>query len=75
MPFGDGDFDCITFANVFEYVSPEHRYPTIAAFRRVLVMGGILVGQLPNPYFPIESHSRLPFLRMFRGGYSRCTGG
>jgi hypothetical protein len=24
--------------------------------------GSILVGQLPNPYFPIESHSRLPFM-------------
>ena len=24
--------------------------------------GAIVVGQLPNPYFPIESHSRLPFM-------------
>jgi hypothetical protein len=28
----------------------------------VLVPGGVVVGQLPNPYFPIESHSRLPFM-------------
>ena len=29
---------------------------------RALKPGGVVVGQLPNPYFPIESHSRLPFM-------------
>lgn len=29
---------------------------------RVVRPGAIVVGQLPNPYFPIESHSRLPFM-------------
>ena len=24
--------------------------------------GGHVIGQIPNPYFPIESHSRLPFM-------------
>jgi SAM-dependent methyltransferase len=54
-------FDCITFANVYEHVSPELRSDSISELYRALTFGGILVGQLPNPYFPIESHSRLPF--------------
>jgi SAM-dependent methyltransferase len=54
-------FDCITFANVYEHVTPALRHKSVAEIYRVLTPGGILVGQLPNPYFPIESHSRLPF--------------
>lgn len=62
MPFPDAHFDCIMFANVYEHVDPEWRLPALKEMHRVLAPGGILVGQLPNPYFPIESHSRLPFL-------------
>jgi len=61
MPFESEAFDCVTFVNVFEHVSPEWRVATLREIHRVLRTGGILVGQLPNPYFPIESHSRLPF--------------
>jgi SAM-dependent methyltransferase len=62
IPFPDAHFDCLMFANVYEHVDPEWRVPALAEMNRVLTAGGILVGQLPNPYFPIESHSRLPFL-------------
>ena len=62
IPFPDAYFDCLMFANVYEHVDPEWRAPALADMYRVLAPGGILVGQLPNPYFPIESHSRLPFL-------------
>jgi SAM-dependent methyltransferase len=62
LPFPDNHFDCVTFANVYEHVSPHLRDATIAEIFRVLAPGGILLGQLPNPYFPLESHSRLPFL-------------
>ena len=58
-------FDCITFANVYEHLSPDLRSDSIEEFYRVLASGGLLVGQLPNPYFPIESHSRLPFFGYF----------
>ena len=50
------------FANVYEHVAPELREPSLREMLRVLKPGGVLVGQLPNPYFPIESHSRLPFM-------------
>jgi SAM-dependent methyltransferase len=62
MPFESGYFDCVLFANVFEHISPELRRASIREIGRVLRVGGIIVGQLPNPYFPIESHSRLPFM-------------
>lgn len=62
LSFPDAHFDCIVFANVYEHVLPEQRVASIRETHRVLTKGGILVGQLPNPYFPIEAHSRLPFM-------------
>ena len=62
LPFPDSHFDCVIFANVYEHVLPEHRTSSLAEIARVLAPGGVVVGQLPNPYFPIESHSRLPFM-------------
>jgi SAM-dependent methyltransferase len=62
IPFDDGHFDVALFANVFEHVVPEERQQSLNEIFRVLRPGGVVVGQLPNPYFPIESHSRLPFM-------------
>lgn len=77
LAFPNDHFDCVTFANVYEHVPPALRAATLAEIYRCLTPGGILVGQLPNPYFPIESHSRLPFLgvlpRPFQRVYWRLT--
>jgi SAM-dependent methyltransferase len=62
LPYPDRAFDCLLFANVFEHVSPDGRDASLAEMCRVLRPGGTVIGQLPNPYFPIESHSRLPFM-------------
>ncbi len=62
LPFPASHFDCVMLANVYEHIAPEQRTSSLAEIQRVLVKGGILVGQLPNPYFLIESHSRLPFM-------------
>lgn len=62
LPFADGTFDVVLFANVYEHLDPDLRDASLAEMRRVLAPDGILVGQLPNPRFPIESHSRLPFM-------------
>jgi len=62
LPFADGEFQVALFANVYEHVLPEKRAASLAEIRRVLQPGGHVVGQIPNPYFPVESHSRLPFM-------------
>lgn len=62
LPFPDEHYDCVLFANVYEHIDPSLRQESLAEMRRVLKDGGAIVGQLPNPYFPIESHSRLPFM-------------
>jgi SAM-dependent methyltransferase len=62
IPYPDRYFDCLLLANVFEHITPDRRHASFAEMYRVLRPGSILVGQLPNPYFPIESHSRLPFM-------------
>jgi SAM-dependent methyltransferase len=62
VPFEDAHFDVALFANVYEHVDPDEREVSFRELSRILVPGGVVVGQLPNPYFPIESHSRLPFM-------------
>jgi SAM-dependent methyltransferase len=62
LDFPDAHFDGIAFANVYEHIPPSLRESSLREFFRVLAPGGVVVGQVPNPYFPIESHSRLPFL-------------
>jgi SAM-dependent methyltransferase len=65
LEFDNETFDAIIFANVYEHVLPDLRQETLSELYRVLAPGGVLVGQIPNPYFPIESHSRLPFFGFF----------
>jgi len=62
LPFPDSYFDCAILANVYEHILPNLRTPSLKEISRVLVRGGMLVGQLPNPRFPIEAHSRLPLM-------------
>jgi len=62
IPFPDSSFDCVVLANVYEHIFPELYTASLLEIKRVMKSGGILVGQLPNPYFLIESHSRLPIM-------------
>ena len=62
LEFPDATFDVALFANVFEHIPPGERDASLQEIYRVLKPGGVVVGQLPNPYFLIESHSRLPFM-------------
>ncbi|MHA0289045.1 methyltransferase domain-containing protein [Mycobacterium sp. C3-094] len=62
LDFPDTSFDVALFANVFEHIPPDERGASLHEMFRVLKPGGVVVGQIPNPYFPIESHSRLPLM-------------
>lgn len=62
LPFPNAHFDCAVLANVYEHIDPKLRTASLREISRVLVPGGLIVGQMPNPFFPIESHSRLPFM-------------
>lgn len=62
LDFPDCNFDVALFANVFEHIPPHDRDASLQEMFRVLKPGGAVVGQIPNPYFLIESHSRLPFM-------------
>lgn len=62
LPYPDASFDCLILANVLEHIVPGQRQASFVEMYRVMRPGAIVVGQLPNPYFPIESHSRLPFM-------------
>lgn len=62
IPHPDESFDAVLLANVFEHILPQSRQASLDEIWRVLKPLGVLVGQIPNPYFPIESHSRLPFM-------------
>jgi SAM-dependent methyltransferase len=62
LDFPDDSFEVAMLANVYEHIFPERRVASFEEMRRVLTKDGVVVGQIPNPYFPIESHSRLPFM-------------
>jgi SAM-dependent methyltransferase len=62
LPFSDSYFDFAILANVYEHIPPKLRARALREINRVLVKGGMLIGQLPNPFFPIEQHSRLPLM-------------
>ena len=62
LPFEDDYFDVAMLANVYEHIPPGKRAASLREIRRVLGPEGVVVGQIPNPYFVIENHSRLPFM-------------
>jgi SAM-dependent methyltransferase len=71
IPYPDAYFDAAILANVFEHILPDARQKSFDEMWRVLKPGGIVAGQIPNPYFPIESHSRLPFMGWLPIGMQR----
>jgi ubiquinone/menaquinone biosynthesis C-methylase UbiE len=61
IPFDDETFDVVTLISVYEHLLPAQRLASLKEINRVLKYKGILAGQIPNMYFPIELHSKLPF--------------
>jgi SAM-dependent methyltransferase len=61
IPFENSTFDVVTLTSVYEHIHPKERLRSMKEIFRVLKPDGVLVGQIPNMYFPIELHSKLPF--------------
>jgi ubiquinone/menaquinone biosynthesis C-methylase UbiE len=61
IPFDDKTFDVVTLISVYEHLLPSRRLASLKEINRVLKDKGILAGQIPNMYFPIELHSKLLF--------------
>lgn len=60
LPLRDESIDVIISQQVIEHVEDVDQYLNEAY--RVLKKGGILVISFPNKVFPIEGHSKLPFI-------------
>jgi len=60
IPFESGVFDVVLLTSVYEHILPENRLQSMKEIHRVLKSGGVLVGQIPNMYLPIEIYSKLP---------------
>jgi ubiquinone/menaquinone biosynthesis C-methylase UbiE len=71
LSFPDETFDVVMLANVYEHIQPENRLTALREMHRVLSSGGVVIGQIPNPYFPIENHSRLPFMGYLPMGWQK----
>ena len=58
LPFADDFFDVVIAAAVVEHLPFESRHMYVDEYYRVLRVGGVVgFWDIPNPYFPFESHS------------------
>lgn len=63
LPFRDRSFDLVTAISLFEHIPPDGLGRVLLEIARVLRPGGCIVGEIPNPNYPIEPHSRLPLIQ------------
>jgi len=63
LPFRSGSFDVVTAISLFEHIPPDQLGRVFGELARVLRPGGCVVGEIPNPNYPIEPHSRLPMIQ------------
>jgi len=60
LPFADGEFDIVWSNAVLEHVGG--RDEQVAFVRELLRVGDALYLTTPNRFFPVEVHTRLPFV-------------
>jgi SAM-dependent methyltransferase len=60
IPFDNEAFNVVTLISVYEHLLPRPRLASLKEINDVLKDKSILGGQIPNMYFPIEVHSKLP---------------
>jgi SAM-dependent methyltransferase len=66
LPFDDGSFDVVYSNAVIEHVGPRDRQQ--AFVREALRVGGRVFLTTPNRWFPVEVHTRLPFVHWLPDG-------
>jgi SAM-dependent methyltransferase len=78
LPFKNSAFSLVTAFSLIEHIPKAQRKMLYKEMKRVIKKEGILMIQLPNRYFIIESHTYLPFFGFlpssmhsfaYRGGY------
>jgi SAM-dependent methyltransferase len=60
LPFGDGEFDIVFSNAVVEHVGDRERQRALAA--EAVRVGRRVFVTTPNRWFPVEVHTRLPFV-------------
>jgi SAM-dependent methyltransferase len=60
IPIKDKSIDVVLMSSVYEHIPPNKREKTFLEIYRILKPKGLLMGEMPNMYFPIEIHSQLP---------------
>jgi len=62
LPFKPNSFSMVTSISLIEHIPEDDRQRFYSEIKRVLRDDGCFILQFPNRYFPIESHSFLPFV-------------
>ena len=63
LPFGDGFFDLVISNHVVEHVgNMDAQLQHLREIFRCLEPGGVLYFSVPNKWFPVEPHYKLPLL-------------
>jgi len=61
LPFKNETFSAVAALSILEHIPIDRRENFWNEVKRVTQKDGMVIIQLPNRYFPIESHSYLPF--------------
>jgi ubiquinone/menaquinone biosynthesis C-methylase UbiE len=60
LPFDTASIDAVVSLSLIEHLTNPEKY--VGEIRRVLRPGGVVILQVPNLQYPIEPHSKVPFL-------------
>jgi SAM-dependent methyltransferase len=67
LPFKDASFEIVFLNHVIAYVSDQKGL--MVEVRRILRGGGVCYFALPNRNFPLEAHSKIPFIHYLPGPF------
>ena len=62
LPFASSTFNRAFAISILEHINPEELWTVLDELFSAMNHKGVLAVQIPNPYFPIELHSKIPLL-------------